>query len=174
MNELLFEPLGWLPNAQGVAQLRSALPAARARWRARQIESYDIQVKGFVPLSCQLEAVLSVRHHALMAVQARPAPWNTASPWEPLGSQRWDLPFFSYRQLTIPSVLAQVARDLQTADFSAEALAVNFDPDYGFVTHYTHRLGYRHGFWNPALSEGWVEYTFSRFCVWDVDSSADG
>ena len=167
MIEFLSDTSAWIRNVNGAAEMRAELPAARARWQAQGIESYDIQVKGFVPRGGLLEAVLSVRHNRLAAVAARQNPWDESSPWVPVESQNWDLPFCSYRQLTIPGLFAMVEQDLQTADFSAEALAVSFDPVYGFVTRYDHRWGCRPGVFNPACSECCREYTFSHFRVPD-------
>ncbi len=161
--ELLFDPVAWIRNVNSAAQTRAALPLAADRWRAHGIEDYDIQVKGFVPLSCMMDAVLSVRKNELVAVRARQIPWDETAPWEPVPSENWDLPFCSYRQLTVTGMFEKVGRGLVTADLSVDALEVQFDPAYGFVTSYDYRSGYRQGLFNPVLTECCVWYAFSQF-----------
>ena len=165
--ELLFDPLAWIQNINHVAQIRAELPAAASRWQAQGIEDYDIQVKGFVPLSCMIEAVLTVRSNELAAVMKRKIPWDETSPWEPAPSKDWDAPFCSYRQLAVSAMFERVRQNLAAADLSMDALEVKFDPTYGFVASYDHRTGYRQGFLNPAVSECCVWYTFSNFRAFD-------
>jgi hypothetical protein len=161
--ELLFDPVAWIKNVNSIALIRAELPVATSRWHAHGIEDYGIQVKGFVPLSCMIEAVLSVRGNELVAVMKRQVPWDETSPWEPVASQNWDSPFCSYRQLAVPTMFEKVGQDLAAADLSVDALEVKFDPTYGFVASYDYRAGYRQGLLNSAISERCVWYTFSNF-----------
>jgi hypothetical protein len=161
--ELLFDPLAWTKNVGTAAQIRAALPLARSRWQAWGIADYDLEVKGFVPLSCMLAARLKVRNHDVAAVEARQTPWDEHLPWEPVAQSQWDLPFCSYAQLTVAHLFEKVERSLAEADLSVDALEVQFDPIYGFVTSYNYRSGYRQGLLNSVFSECCVWFAFSHF-----------
>ena len=152
-----------MKKAGRAAQLRVALPAARSRWQALATADYDLQVNGFVPLSCMLVARLKVRNNVLVAVEARRTPWDEQLPWEPVEPQHWTLPFCAYTQLTVTQMFDRVERDLAEADLAVDAVEVQFEPVYGFVTRYDHRAGYRQGLLNPAVSECCVWFAYSHF-----------
>jgi hypothetical protein len=165
--ELLFDPLAWMKNVSMVAQVRAALPAARRRWQAWGISDYDLEAKGFVPLSCMLAARLKVRHGDVVAVEAQQTPWDDHGPWAPVARSQWDLPFCSYAQLTVAHLFEKVERNLAEADLSVDALDVQFDPVYGFVTSYDYRSGYRQGLLHPVFSECCIWFAFSHFQMAD-------
>jgi hypothetical protein len=160
--EILFDPLAWMFNVEVVQKLRREIPAAKNHWQSYGIKDYDVDVKGFVPLICIIDATLSVRNNQLVAVMIR-NPLEKAPVMEPLEPINWDVSFCSYKKLLVSEMFERVEQDLNRINVVEEALKVEFDPVYGFVKSYSFVTGYRHGIFNPVIADGNVWYEFSNF-----------
>jgi hypothetical protein len=152
--QCLFDPLSWLGNIFRTEMTRRELPGARTRWHSRGITDYSLDVEGFVPLACTIDATLTVEEGKLAAVMSRGVP---------VEADRWDDPFCSYSQLVIPSMFGEVERWLGDIDPAMDSLEVSFDPEFGYITHYGHRSCYRRGILNPVCSDNHVWFTFTNF-----------
>jgi hypothetical protein len=160
--EILFDPLAWMFNVEVVQKLRREIPAAKNHWQSYGIKDYDIDVKGFVPLVCIIDATLSIRNDLLVAVMIR-NPLEKASILELLEPTSWEASFCPYKKLLVPEMFERVEQDLDKINIAEEALKVEFDPVYGFVKSYSFVTGYRHGIFNPVIADGNVWYEFSNF-----------
>jgi hypothetical protein len=152
--QCLFDPLSWLGSIFRAEMIRRELPGARTRWHSSGITDYHLDVEGFIPLACIIDATLTVREGELAAVVSRGVP---------VEAERWDDPFCPYSQFVIPSMVEEVERWLGDIDLSMNSLEVSFDPEFGYVTHYGHRSCYRRGILNPVCSENYVWFTFTSF-----------
>ena len=161
--EILFDPLSFVGNIVKANQVRGDLPTARARWEARGITDYTIEVEGFVPLTCVYAASLTVKQGVLVNVLARSMPFDETAPWISVSQEKWDDPQCSYTNLLIPEIFKRVEQDLKEIDPWDAELKVAFDPEYGFITHYELNYGYGHGLLSPAISECCTRYEFRNF-----------
>lgn len=159
--QFLFDPLSLAGNIIQLNAIRAQLPAAKELWQSQGITDYVIDVEGSVPLTCLIDATLTVEQGELVAVMGR-NPLDKTSPLLPLEPADWDRPYCSYSQLLIPRMLERVERDLEETEFTAAALEVSFDPELGFVMEYAYDTCYRRGLLNPMVSECHTWYTFSN------------
>jgi hypothetical protein len=161
--EVLLDPLSWLMNVNAVASIREDLAAAEERWQSRGVVGYTIEVEGFVPLVCMINATLTVREGELVAVEQRGVPGGETLEGEWLEPEYWDTPLCSYRELLISEMYARIERELDRTDWSQDRLRVSFDPEYGYVTEYRYGGCYRRGLLNPICSDSSIWYSFSNF-----------
>lgn len=161
--ELLFDPLSWLRNIDEVASIRVDLPIAREQWQSQEIVDYTIDVEGFVPLVCMVNATLTVREGALVAVEERGVLGGTAAGRISIEPENWDTPFCSYRELLVIEMYARIEQELNRTNWSQDKIEVRFDPEYGYVTEYKYDCCYRRGILNPACSDCSIWFSFSNF-----------
>jgi hypothetical protein len=86
----------------------------------------------------------------------------STSPKAPVEQTNWDGPC-PYRQFSVSQTFITVEQSLAVIDIPAEALTVNFDPEFGFVTHYERNYGYGIRLLAPRMGHCCVEYVFSNF-----------
>jgi len=127
------------------------------------IVDYTIDVEGFAPLSCMINATLTVREGELVAVEQWGMPGNEALEGEWIESEYWNTPICSYRELLISEMYTRIGRELARADWSLDRLRVSFDPEYGYVTEYRYECCYRRGILNPRCSDCTIWFSFSNF-----------
>ena len=132
--ELLVDPLSWLTSATTANSVGEALLIARERWQSQGIIGYTVDVEGFVPLACVINATLTVQGGELVAVESRGLPGNDAGEGASVAPEDWDAPYCPYSELVVPELFAQVERALDRIDWSRDTMRVRFDPQYGYVT----------------------------------------
>ena len=161
--EILFDPLSLLWSARVSESLPSELSHARATWQSHGLTNYAIDVEGFIPLGCAINATLTVRGAELTGVVSYGLPGLDSGEGMAIRPSQWDAPFCSYRDLLIPELFARIERDMERVDWSQDTLRVSFDAEYGYVTEYRYLCCYRWGLLNPTCADCTIWFTFSNF-----------
>jgi hypothetical protein len=154
---ILYDPVALVSDAAAGARIRWELPRARKRWEASAPASYQIHVKGAIPLACFVDAELTVREGKLSQVRARENPLVPSSPLVEVSQDGWAAQGCSYEDLTIQAMFMRVEAGLAGIGVLGAPLVVNFDQDRGFITEY------RYG---RASQGGVFGYTLSECCTW--------
>ena len=154
-------PAALFVNNTAIARrVADELPAAKDRWFSSQIETYDVDVTGAIPPSCIYDAHLSIRHNKLTAVAVRERVFNKHGPFVPLEPAQWDPPYGrSYSGLLFPSMFDRVGQSLSSDELWNTYLNVQFDGQYGYVSDYDLKMGYRTG----GVSECCVWFKYRNF-----------
>jgi hypothetical protein len=165
--EVLFDPLSWLLQMDTADSIYADLLAAKERWQSQEVTEYTIDVEGFIPLSCMVNATLTVRDSQLVAVEDHGSLLRESADQNgegiPIEPERWDAPFCSYRDLLVPEMYARVEQDLNRIDWSQDKLEVSFEAKYGYVTGYQYDCCYRQGILNTNCSDCNFWFSFSNF-----------
>jgi hypothetical protein len=156
---IFVNPVALIVNVATVNRVRNELPNAKARWLSNQITDYEMDVEGFAPLLCSYNAYLSVQDNKLTSVAITEYFSDKTSPLVPLNPTQWDAPQrCSYSKLVATSMFDQVEQDLGINVWDA-SLNVEFDDQYGYVSDYEVRYGYRTG----GVSECCIWFKFRNF-----------
>jgi len=167
--EVLIDPLSWLASAATAGSVESELAIARELWQSQGITDYTVDVEGFIPLACAINATLTVERGELVAVESRGIPGLGMEDGVSVPLDEWDAPFCSYGDMIIPAMFARVESALGRIDWSRDTIRVRFDAQLGYVTEYRYLCCYRLGLLNPACSDCNVWFTAS-----DLNPAADG
>ena len=165
--EILFDPLSWLINMDAASSIGADLLVAKEQWQSQGIVEYRIDVQGYVPLDCIINATLTVREDQLLAVEDHGGPLAETAGYTTrrgisIEPERWDTPC-PYRDMLVPQMYARIEREVNRIDWSRERLEVSFDPEYGYVTKYRYDGYYQRGILNPVCSDCNVWFSFSNF-----------
>lgn len=158
---LLFDPLTLVSDIISVTRVRWELPRAKQHWQAQDISSYQVNIKGAIPLLCFLDGELTVQDHQLTQVRMRENPLIPETPLHLIDPDQWDLSGCSFRDLTVESMFASVDSSLETAKFGAP-LTVKFDEQYGYITEYRFGRTSGAGIFSPTVSECCTWFEFSN------------
>jgi hypothetical protein len=161
--EVLVDPLSWLKSVNTAYSVRETLSIARERWQSQGITSYTVDVEGFVPLVCMINATLTVHEDKLVAVESRGLPGYDTGEGISVAPEDWDAPYCSYNELVVPELFVRIESALDRIDWSRDTTRVRFDPEYGYVTEYRYICCYRRGLLNPTCSDCNVWFVFSNF-----------
>jgi hypothetical protein len=161
--EILFDPLSLLWSAQVSQSLPTELTQAQAMWQSSGITNYAIDVEGFVPLACAINATLTVRGGELTGVVSYGLPGLDTGEGVAIDPAQWDALGCPYLELVVPNMFARIERDLERIDWSEDTLRVSFDAEHGYVTEYRYICCYRWGLLNPTCFDCDIWFTFSNF-----------
>jgi len=161
LTQLLYDPLSTAEHSIGVKRVQREYHDAGTTWEQAAISDYQFEIHSPLQSICAVNAVIEVRDGTVSAVKPldlfSPLPdWKWADP-------DWGNEVFlcNYAHFTFTRILEMVGETLQTAPSSI--LAAEFDPQYGFITHYEDGIFSGHGWLSPKVSEFYNEFTITDF-----------
>lgn len=160
---IVYDPVAVVSDAAAAARIRRELPRARERWEASAPDSYQLHVRGAVPLNCLLDVELTVRDGRLSEVRARENPLVPESPLAQVGPEDWEVQGCSFEDLTIERMFLRVDTGLRGIGLLGAPLVVKFDDDRGFITEYRFGRASRGGIFGYTLSECCTWFQFDNF-----------
>ena len=160
---VVFDPVAVATDAMGVVRVRLELLRARDRWASAAPAGYRIHVRGAIPLSCLVDAELTVRDGALSEVRARQNPLMAESPLVEVSQDQGSAAGCSYKDLTIEAMFDRVEAALKGTGGLVAPLEVRFDPEWGFITEYRYGTASQSGILGPSVSECCTWLEFDRF-----------
>jgi hypothetical protein len=167
--QILFDPLASANHALEIWGVRNVFPDARAKWDAQKIDNYSFEIRGYAPLACLPSALIEVRNGAVTQVEIRDfLPGD--SPTQLLPPEEWATPVVGdqifpcdYANFTMPHVFDFLAGLLKM--YPASILQVNFDRNYGFVTHFSFGSFVPEGLLSPRMGDCCSWFSIENFEV---------
>jgi hypothetical protein len=155
--QVVFDPLPMIKDVANIIRIRWELPRARERWESHAPPSYQVHVKGALPMACFVDGELSVRQGQLVGVRMRANPLVPGSPLRDVDPSEWQRSLCPYEDLTVEGMFERVEADLGRLGGLAQPLDVRFDRELGFIADY--RSG-------RASQGGILGGTVSECCTW--------
>jgi hypothetical protein len=147
--EFQFSPIATVANFVEVSSIKRQLPQAKARWEAKGISNYSVEIDADIPF-CWFDVIINVRDNVVASVIERDAPWKDLD----MCRNAMDP-----SRLRIPQFLDKVEREVGALDWLEDALAIDFDPDFGYVTYYRSSCSYR----THSIGDCILVYKFTNF-----------
>lgn len=130
--QVLYDPISSARHSLMVSNVRTELPAARAKWESLGITDYTFEIQGDARSICQPSAMIEVRNNSVVKVEAKDFT-TTDSPAQILPPDRWADPDWgeevflcSYFHFTMPQILDQVEETLR--NYPSSIMHADFDP----------------------------------------------
>lgn len=125
-----FAPRHWSFESEAeLNKIRTELPLAEARWKSHHITDYDLDVSGVNhPLFCE-----NIVNNELI-------PWHLKIRAGQIifenDKQEWNMKSCGVSNLLPPKVFDTIREILENAKPEQVYRKIDFDPEYGFVSHY--------------------------------------
>jgi len=153
--QILYDPISSARHALLVSSVRTELPDARAKWDATGITDYTFEIVGDGRSICQPSAIVEVRGGEVVKVETKDFASN--SPAQLLPLDKWADPDWgeevflcSYFHFTMPQFFDLVDETLQ--NYPSSIMQAEFNPQYGFVSHFNFGIYVGYGLARPKLS----------------------
>jgi hypothetical protein len=157
----LLNPIPLLSDIFNIVGARAELPHAMGRWKTQGVSDYQINVKGYVPLVCLIDGVLTVHDGHLTQVLLRENTRIPEAPLHPTAPDQWDRPGCSYQDLSVGAMFERVDAILQEIGPFCAPLAIKFDETMGYITEYRFGRSSRGSMLEPRVSDccTWIEFS---------------
>ena len=166
--QILYDPVSSAKHALAVSSVRKELPETRARWDVLGITDYSFEIVGDARSICKTSAIVEVRSGEVVKVETKNFTEDFAS--QLLSMDKWaDLDWgeevflCSYFHFTIPQFFDLVDETLR--NYPSSIMQVEFDPKYGFVSHFKFGIYVGYGLARPRLSNCCNEFEIRNFQV---------
>ena len=137
--EILFDPISIADNFVEKSNTERELAAAQQLWNSTGAKIYKIKVRGFEPLVCLYDAMITVQNGEIVKVESKD-PFDENSEYKIVEQDEWSKanPSYgcNYTKFTIPRVLADVSDALKSTNPLTQKPEISFDSENGYVTHY--------------------------------------
>lgn len=159
--QVLYDPIASARHTLKVASVRAELPRARAQWDALGIKNYTFEIQGDGRSICRPYATIEVREGVVVKVETKD-PVAILSP-EYWADPSWGEEVFlcSYSHYTMPQIFDLV--DITLRNFPSSIMQAEFDPLYGFVSHFKFGIYVGYGLARPRLNDCCNEFQISKF-----------
>lgn len=165
MLQLLYDPISLAEHRVDVWRIQLQLPKARAQWKAAGITSYSFSIRSDERSICKPSARVTVEGGEVVMVElmdftvANPVPRS-------LPPDRWFDPDWGdeaflcdYRHFNMDRIFTMLEGMLTRTPNAV--LKVEFDPQYGFITHYADGFFFGRGLLTPKVGDCcsgfWIE-----------------
>ena len=161
LTQFLYDPLSLVRRSLNAAEIRDQFSDARAKWDAAALTDYSFELHGASQNICAVDAVIEVRNNRV--VEVMPSNMSTLLPAGAWADPDWGNEVFlcDYNHFTIPRMFVMVEKTLQNSP--SAILEAEFDPLYGFITHFKDGLSARSGWLNPITQSVYNEFQIINF-----------
>ena len=166
--QILYDPISSTKHALKVSRVRMELPNTRAKWNALGITDYSFEIIGDARSICKPSAIVEVRSGEVVKVETKDFASN--SPVQLLPPDKWADPDWgeevflcSYFHFTMPQFFDLVDETLR--NYPSSIMQVEFDPQFGFVSHFKFGIYVGYGLARPRLSNCCNEFEIRNFEV---------
>ena len=155
--QILVDPISSVRHSLLISNVRTELPAARAKWDSLGITDYTFEIEGDARSICRPSASVEVRNDEVVNVETKDFALNDA-PAQFLPQDQWADPDWgeevflcSYFHFTMPQIFSLVEVTLQ--NFPASIVQAEFDPEYGYVTEFSYGIYAGYGALSPHIED---------------------
>lgn len=159
--QILFDPISSIRHSLDIANAHNRFDTAQSKWVAVSIEDYGFEIRSRSQSICAVNALIEVRSNVVVKAQ----PLNAAYPLPP---EKWADPDWGnevflcdYNHFTVPQMFAMLAKTLQNSPFAI--LEAEFDPRYGFITHFQDGIFSNNGWLNMRARKIYNEFRVINF-----------
>ena len=131
-----FDKLKYLPNAIERERISQELPKAQERWNAKKISNYDIDVQIDVSEICVANLTLGIRNNMMQVATNVYEAFSMPVP-DSLNCNR-------YSRYEISQAFEEVNLFLNSKVWPEGSLHVDFDSQFGYVTHLEYNDNFSH------------------------------
>jgi len=142
--QVLYDPVSSVRHSLLISNVRTELPATRAKWDSLRITDYTFEIQGDARSICQPSAIIEVRNDEVVKVETKDFAAADV-PVQLLPTDRWADPDWgeevflcSYFHFTMPQIFTLVEVTLR--NYPSSIVQVGFDPEYGYVTEFSYGI----------------------------------
>jgi len=164
--QILYDPISSARHHLGIANLRTELPEARAKWDALGITNYSFEIVGDARSICKPSAIVEVRENEVVKVETMDFAGDSSP--QLLSMDKWADPDWgeevflcSYFHFTMPQFFDLIDETLR--NYPSSIMQAEFDPQYGFVSHFKFGIYVGYGLARPKLSNCCNEFEIRNF-----------
>lgn len=167
--QVLYDPISSVKHSLMVSSIRTELPEARAKWDALGINDYSFEIIGDARSICKPSALVEVQNNEVVNVESKDfASANSAAtllPPDKWADPDWGEEVFlcSYFHFTMPQFFDLVDETLR--NYPSSIMQAEFDPQYGFVSHFNFGIYVGYGLARTKLSYCCNEFEIRSFQV---------
>jgi len=165
---ILYDPISSAKHALTVSRVRAEFPQAHAKWDTNGVTDYSFELIGDARSICKPSAIVEVRSGEVVKVETKNFTEDSAS--QLLSMDQWADPDWgeevflcSYFHFTMLQFFDLVDETLR--NYPSSIMQVEFDPKYGFVSHFKFGIYVGYGLARPRLSNCCNEFEIRNFQV---------
>ena len=166
--QILYDPISSTRHALTVSRVRTELPQAHAKWDTKGVTDYSFELIGNARSICKPSAIVEVRRGEVVKVETKNFTEDSAS--QLLSMDKWADPDWgeevflcSYFHFTMPQFFDLVDETLR--NYPSSIMQAEFNPKYGFVSHFKFGIYVGYGLARPKLSNCCNEFEIHDFQV---------
>lgn len=159
--QISYDPLSVVQHSVKASSLKNQLAKARVQWDSEKVRHYSFTMRAKSQSICVIDALIEVQDDAVVKVH----PLNAVLPLPP---EKWADPDWGneiflcdYNHFTIPRMFEMLEKTLRNSPLAI--LATEFDPQYGFITHFEDGIFPNNGWFDRRAKDIYNEFRIINF-----------